>query len=422
MPFEACPPEVIELIVKLLPLHDNCNLRLTSRSLASKATQDHFKANFQAKRVELSRTELHKLVTATESPGLVCLLRQLTLVAPVYNPSELEARLRHKAIDIPSWDEDGLIELKSQDLGDEDLRRTKEDLHKLRQLQSEHSDFIERKEDVALLRQALTNLSTHGVTFRSISTHVAVYRIDAITPIRPLYGGGWRHIWKAAAEGVKCLFESLANSGLCVEELDLFSSSEMQRCSLACDQLSSIDFDSASMRSCLENVQVLSMSISDKVIRKSQREPTDFEDYSVTNELESFGRFRSSEDILEEASAESSFSGLSSMLRHCHQLQDLDISHSELDCTTHEVTLLHSERILQAVEHAQLLSIRSLGFEGFEASEAQFLRLLHSLPALQTLSLRYIRLHKGGSWGHILDHCTAESEQSLTEMRLDAIF
>lgn len=424
MPFETCPPEIVESIVKLLPLHDICNLRLTNQSLASKATQKHFKANFHSRRVELSRRELRKFITATEFSGLESsLLRDLTLVAPVYSTIELEGRLRQKAIDTPVLADDGTFrKIESRDLGAEDLQRTEGNLHTLRQLRDEHSEFINRGEDFVLLSQAFANLFRHGVSLRSISAQVAVYRIDYSTPLQPLYGGGWKPIWSAAGDGVRSIFTSLTKSALCVEELHLFSSDQMLRCSLPCDTFSSIDFTSAAMRCCLQNLSTLSMRISDKIIDQSSRDPLDVDDnYSMTD-METYGTFRSMEEIVREASDERSFTGLSSMLHECHHLTSLEISHFELDFPTPEATRLQNDGILRAVLDAHLPCVRKLTLQGFfDTEEALFLSLLRSLPTLRILSLHCIRLNEGGRWRRILDYCTADAESEIEEMHLDTL-
>lgn len=423
MSLEGLPPEAIECIVELLPLPDICSLRLTNRVLASKATQQHFKAYFRAK---VSPLGLRKLVIATESVGLQgSLLRQLTLIAPAYNLLELEACFKHKATSIPVWADDGTFEeIVSRDLSSDELQCTEHELQALRQLRNEHSDFVKRGDDVALLSQAFANLANHanhGAILQCICTEVAVDRIGSSTFLPPLYGGGWKSIWASAARGFKAIFASLANTGLPTQSLELFIGDQMQRCSLACDQLIDVDFSSGLMRACLGEISMLSMSISDKIIDQSTQDPMDIEDYCGTVDVESLGVFRPIEDIIFEAADESTFARLSSMLRRCCQLKELDISHFELDHSSPEVTLSQSQGILQAIRASRLINLRKVSLQGFDTSDTQLPLLLRSLPALQVLFLKCITLSEGSAWTRVLDHCTTK-ESGIAELDLDSLF
>jgi hypothetical protein len=60
---EDLPTELFEGIVQQLDLSDIYNLRLSSRLLASKATQHHFKSFFRKKRVNLDERSLTTFCT-----------------------------------------------------------------------------------------------------------------------------------------------------------------------------------------------------------------------------------------------------------------------------------------------------------------------------------------------------------------------
>jgi hypothetical protein len=77
------PNELFERIVQQLDLFDTCNLRLSSRLLASKATQRHFKSFFRRKHVDLDERSLTNFVHANKPDGFGCLVEELVLVGLV---------------------------------------------------------------------------------------------------------------------------------------------------------------------------------------------------------------------------------------------------------------------------------------------------------------------------------------------------
>ena len=86
---ENCPNEVIESIVVLLVLGDICSLRQSSRALASKTTQNHFKSCFLSKHVDITGSALREFVDVTQRSWLGCLIQNLVLVGVVNNTKAL---------------------------------------------------------------------------------------------------------------------------------------------------------------------------------------------------------------------------------------------------------------------------------------------------------------------------------------------
>ena len=87
---EDCPNEVVESIVVLLVLDDICSLRQTSRTMATKTTQTHFKSYFLTKHVDITGSSLRKPVNFTYPDSLGCLIQNLVLVSVVNNTQALE--------------------------------------------------------------------------------------------------------------------------------------------------------------------------------------------------------------------------------------------------------------------------------------------------------------------------------------------
>ena len=412
MALEDLPPEILERTVVLLSLRDVCALRLSSRTLASKATQDYFKTFFTRKRVEVTELGLQKFVDCTAAGGLNSLIKHLTLVAPVYNTLELEFGLENKVTTAIVWAEDGSIEdTDSRDLTTEELSQMSMDLPILRTRQEAHAQFVASGGCVTLLAQAFDNLAKHNVALDLVATEVAVYRLDAVTPIPPLYGGGFKYIWQAASDVFHTLFGSIARAGLRVNRLDLFNGPSMHRCSLSCDQFTSVDFDAAALDACLGNLRSLTMSISDKVMKQSSKEPMSLQDYSSSDpDVWEDNVFATDQELLLEAERRGNFTGICSMLQRCKLLEDLTVSRYSLDWLNPEISQAQTDGVLTALQDAASSSIRRLALQGFDAYEFQILGLLWALPNLECVSFRCITLlegsQEGTSWRDILDHCT----------------
>ena len=90
---EACPPEVVEIIVERLILADISSLRLTSRSLASLSAQDTFRRYFFMKHVDINVETLQSFVEVTKPGRLGRLVENLVLVRTAIDTTLLKTIL-----------------------------------------------------------------------------------------------------------------------------------------------------------------------------------------------------------------------------------------------------------------------------------------------------------------------------------------
>lgn len=395
MSLQDLPPELTESIVVLLSLSDTSSLRLTSRCLASKTAQEHLKARFRTKRVEITEQRLRSFVAVTSVGGLGCLLQDLTLVAPVYNTSELATRLRERGTRVARLDEDGpFVRIGFDPFKRGDIRRTRLDLAVLKERLAEQNHLVSNQKDAELLGQALANLAAHGGSLRRLRTEVEVYKDDTVTPLLPLFGGNWKPIWTAAANVSRTLFASLAACNLPVQSLDLFNNTRMLRCSLYCDELNSVDFASGRLGQSLSQLTELSLSISEGTVEQS-----------------------SQNDVLEESNRQSGHDGLRSLLQTCPSVQTLDLGHFSLDRI--EDSTVHFGRIIRALGESSLPCLKNLTLQGFKVTESELLTSLQGLETLRSLSLRYIQLIRG-SFKRILDYCTIKA--AMEKLELESLF
>ncbi|OTB09180.1 hypothetical protein M426DRAFT_134044 [Hypoxylon sp. CI-4A] len=80
---EALPIELVGHIVTLIDLRDIVSLRLTSRNVESKVSQQHFARYFNHKNVELAPGPLEDMVHITSQGHLGCLLQHCTITGVV---------------------------------------------------------------------------------------------------------------------------------------------------------------------------------------------------------------------------------------------------------------------------------------------------------------------------------------------------
>jgi hypothetical protein len=412
------PPELIERINILLPLDGICSLRLTNRTLASKATQEHFKAHFRMKRLRLTEKHLQSFVEISVSRGLGNLLQDLTLVSPVYDFEELTLRLQTGSRDVTELNESSSTSLVPKLLGEDNSQQAKLDLEVLRQRIDAQLEFVRSERDIELLSQAFSNLAANRVSIHILQTEVEIHEDDATAPLRPLFAGRWSSISAAAENCTRTLFASLAVSGLSIQSLDLFNSHRMLRCSLPCNVLESVDYTSDKLVSMLDQLVNFSMRISGCLRIKSS---TRKEASGLPHDLGQEEDYDSSSDekSLQIANKMSSFDSLRSLLQNCSSLQTLDLAGFRLSHEDTQAAQVQSRSIIQAVEGADLLCLQKLTLQGLTITEYQLLNMLQDLKTLWSLSLRFICLSEG-SFKRVLDYCTIEV--AMKEVELESLY
>ena len=221
---EEMPYEVMEMIAVLLDLRDLCNIRLASRSMEVKATQDHFKSQLRTKRVYLTEAALGTFVQMTNRGGLGCLIQNLTLVS-IAKRSEKDAR--------------------SAD------------------------DKIQQDDHVNLLIRAFEYLAAESKSgmLDSLCLEVAVLPADGLAYIQPdvAEARDRKPIWLCTAHTFSTTIRSLGASKLRLKKLNVFNSPHMQGCSLPCNELAIIDSCTNDIAPSLAQLETLSIGLSNAV-------------------------------------------------------------------------------------------------------------------------------------------------------------
>lgn len=414
MSVEDCPPEVIETIVEHLDLRDICSLRLSSRSLAANATQKHFKSYFRSKRLQLTEPALTNFVAVTMDGRLGRLVRDLTLTGVVYNHLELEHRVRERGLERDQDDQDSDDDSQWRELSEQELDHTASDLCLIRERQADQVIQYDSGVDAVLLSRAFGSLAKDGAFLESLTLEIEVYRDDPRTPCLPLFGGSWKQIWRSAAHVTQAAFSSLAASALPVQRLTLFNSDRMQRCSLACNELSDIDWTSRTLASSLAGLRVLSLSLSDRIITTSNMDAASSGDPHDEWDWQQKIEYRPKQALLQEARQRGNFEGLAAFLSMCPKLEELSLHRFAMDHRA-EVSKVHNRGLLNALSNMRLPLLRKLELGGFETCEEDLLDILKRYPMLSSTILQTITLLKG-TFRSILDFCTMEAE--MEELRL----
>lgn len=251
------PNELFELIVEVLELRDILSLRYCSRLVASKATQKHFKSFFRTKHVHLDEQSTTKFVHFTQSEEFSRLVGHLALVGLAYDPKSLERGTR----DSTTFDGDVKI-------------NTKQDLDLVEARRKTLRSFCDPKKRFQLLGEAFLNLR-HSIGSRCLSSlslqGLVSYRDGSghETPSLLMYDHGLdsNAICEAAAYTFHHTMESLASNRLAIKKLDLYNTSELQRCSLGCIELNNLEVRYPGLRACFAPLQSLGLSLCNTIPR-----------------------------------------------------------------------------------------------------------------------------------------------------------
>ncbi|GIC86289.1 F-box domain protein [Aspergillus udagawae] len=393
---ESCPPEIIGSIVRVLDLTDVGNLRLTSRCLRSKATQGHFRSCFWSKRVKFTGPELENLAIVTQRGWLGCEINDLTLVGVVNNTERLEEAV---------W------------VNSDDPKKT--DLETLQQRQRDYERLLESGELVHILGNVFKNIVANNSTgkLRSLSLEVIVYLSNAKDELAPPAGGPWRPIWQMAAETHRIVFSALMDSNLEIDSLNIFNRAGLQRCSIAGNELSSIDYAAEGLIMPLRSLESLSISVSEPILHVTLDDLlNDDSEYEVTSEDEDQAR----EEAMMKANDERNFTGLASLIQACRNLKHLDIHHCRVELG-HPFANIPNERLFGRVAALDTLpQLEGCGLRGLSLTEDDLLAFLRRLSSsLRRFEMETITM-TSGTFGSIFELLTATSTSISTSAGADA--
>jgi hypothetical protein len=408
---ESCPPEIIGSIVQLLDLTDVGNLRLTSRCLRHKATQGQFRSYFRSKRVKVTGPELKSLAIVTQRGWLGCEINDLTLVGVVNNTETLEEAV-----------------LKNPD----DPRKT--DLETLQQRRRDYEKLLESGELVHILGNAFKNIAANSSTGKlsSLSLELVVYLSNAKDELAPLAGGHWGPIWQMAAETHRIVFSALKDSNLEINSLNIFNRPDLHRCSIASNELSSIDYAAEGLITPLRSLESLSISVSERILDITRDDLLDDEsEYEAASEDEEWATSedderargdeerareneqRAREEATMQANDERNFTGLASLIQACRNIKHLEIHHYQAKWWA--LARVPYERLFQRIAALDTLpQLEDCSLRGVSLTEDNLLAFLRRLSSsLRRFEMETVTM-TSGTFGSSFELLTATSSSIST--------
>ncbi|KAL4985101.1 hypothetical protein BDW68DRAFT_189909 [Aspergillus falconensis] len=319
----------------------------------------HFKSYFQCKHVDLTEHALRDFVEETKPGRTGRLLQDLVLIG-VVNNTENEGT-------------------ENTPIGPEEQAKAQLDLSVLMQRQILSERMRESGTDVRLLTEAFGNLIADG---RSPGLQPLSLQVTSGT------GGSWTLIWRAAGDTFHTALGALAASRMPVERLDIYNC--QQRCSLACTELSAIDFECKGLATSLATLRTISISYSDRIINVRKE---DIED----------------DDIEVEACDEANFLGVARLLKLCSGLENLELHHYAIPLDGYPYFDLHGDMFLQRiVATVQLPQLQRCTLRGLRVREVDLLEFLKkTTPAIKDFQMDMVRL-ASGTFSSIFDYCTSD--------------
>ncbi|KAF2210445.1 hypothetical protein CERZMDRAFT_45490 [Cercospora zeae-maydis SCOH1-5] len=390
---DTLPAELVESIVLSLTLHEICTLRLANRSVASKASQDHFRSFYRSKRVDVDEHGLKDFVVVTANGGMGCLIDDFTLTGLVYNSFYIQHQLRSGNV-------------------------KERQLNTFRRREQAQMHFLQSEDAQRLLVKAFRNILKGRTPTKplSLTLDLAVYREDALIRSTPLEGGSWRLIWQSAADTFQLVQDALDRTMLPVHNLSIFpvyGKSGQKRSSLACNEIGPV-IRYSGLESCLANLKSLTLTYSDRSILSDDR---DAELIDAWDKVEMARQRHGNRGVLRqtlEAADHSNFTGLLSFVQACHSLEELDLHRYRLTkgagSTGHTQGDKLSHLLFTRLTLPHLRDCRLRGFRAGSDNTVDFLRR----HRLHKLLLKNFVL-SAGSFRTIFNHCTGDGENKAPE-------
>lgn len=339
---DGLPTELLEGVIALLPFQDVCSLRLVSRTIAARSGHGAFRKHFTTKTVNWTSTEqMQGFVHLTQPHWMGCLLQHLIIIG-IASAASLEHPSR-------------------------------------------------------LLTKAFTNLRLNSAHrgLRSIVLLVKGHdENNNLVPCEKIRD--WRQVWQTAAQTFIIMSCALAESGLPLQELDIFGS--ITRCSLACNQIGPM-LDSIDLSRPLEKLKSLSLSLSHHTAEDPKGK--------VIKSL---------------AAGKRHANDIGRLLKLCRQLESLELHWYNLPGTNLSNEARTEERCFftYIVHVAPFSQLRHCRLEGIYTDETTLLTFLKKATQLSSLSMEEIHLQTG-QFGPVFNYLTSHA-RSLDHLHLDDLW
>ncbi|KAF1821592.1 uncharacterized protein K489DRAFT_251552 [Dissoconium aciculare CBS 342.82] len=265
---EKVPNELFDWILQSIAIDDICNLRLASRTLNARATQETFFSHFRSIRLHVKKHTLESFAAMTQGP-LGQIIEGITIVGFVYDYEGLENILESGE----RWEEpegDGTGTPRIREYTDDELDRIEEDLATLQRQQAECQDMYDNGYSIALLRQAFTNIARHAQhKFRGLTLEVAVHHestTDYVIP-RDADHTAIRLFLEMASNVFSLVSSAISDTQLSLDQLVVFGNVPASMiCGVPCETLSKYQWTAPAYAQFTTNLKSLTLKFSDRVL------------------------------------------------------------------------------------------------------------------------------------------------------------
>lgn len=385
------PVELVERIARDLDLASIRNLRLTTKSLGDRCCGPCFKRFLRHQRTDLTPDSVRRLRQIATDPKLGSAIQHLTVLAVVYDRSELDSMLstkRGRFIRKNPMGGAAYEPCPTEKEFDEFQHSRKKLVERMRGQKPLKSDEAE----VQLLTDALRKVGS-----------LAILTVEAAVDqgfddyVSPLSVREWYLVWVRAAKVYQNAMLAIARSSITIDSLRVFK--DTQRCSIPTWNVNALmpALETAHFAQAATHIKGFSLSVSTKVKTRARK-------------LTSFDARLSEDDS--EAVADGNYPGVARLLAQMPNLESLDL---HLYDTPRSTANSYAKVFTPIADDVHLPFLRHCALRGIRCSGSSLLAFLRRHNDLSTLELHEIHL-LSGSWAAVFAHMAAMPQLRQVEL------
>ncbi|KAL7767016.1 hypothetical protein ACKLNR_004932 [Fusarium oxysporum f. sp. zingiberi] len=412
----------LDMILQHLDLTSFTNLRLTSRQLSTNTISSHF---FRSSRTDLSLSSLQSLADRISHPQLGPVLRELTVVATLFDTQPAEATVQTRK----KWSGFDKDELRRDT---ENYRQRVENLRETNVACTEE-EVQEAQQDLEWIRTRIqqdTNTDVNQVTdllssIFGIAANLRAINLDACIiaghtkTCRPAehyrwyrsanQNSSWPSIWTAASQTFRIVTSAISRSRIQLEKLQIFPDTPL--CSV---QLRHVEDHlrtrgSAGFAAACKSIKAFGLSFSTHILIEA---PPTQRECLFRHAFAAKSPYRLNQYL--ESDAED-FTGAATILTYMPNLTSLDLHLHHLD---HLALPKYTKVFSHISQNIRLSRLRELSLRGLPLRPDDFILFLTNHPTITKLSLDGILL-VGGSWSAVFS--CIEAMPALESLHLSSL-
>ncbi|KAH7240282.1 uncharacterized protein BKA55DRAFT_577258 [Fusarium redolens] len=413
----------LDIILQHLDLTSFVNLRLTSRQLSTNTIRSRF---FRSAKTDLSLKSLRSLQDRVSHPQLGHLLRELTIVATLFDSQPAEATVQTRK----KWSGFNRDDLWRDT---ENYRQRVENLRE-RNLDCTNEEVQEAKEDLDWVQTRIQQDTNTGVSqvidllsgIFGTAPNLRIIDLDACiiadrtTNCRPAkhykwyrsahQDSSWPSIWTAASQTFRIVTSAISRSRIELEKFQIFPHTPL--CSVQLrhveDHLRTLDSDG--FATACKNIKSFGLSFSTRMLIEGA--PPGQGECLFRHAFAAKRSYRLNQHL--ESDAED-FTGAATILKYMPNITSLDLHLHHLD---HLVLPKYTKVFSHISQNIKLSHLRELSLRGLPLRPDDLIVFLKNHPTIAKLFLDGILL-VGGSWSPVFS--CIEAMPALDSLRLSSL-